>query len=159
LCSVISNFFYNGKLSNGLSPGDNNGQIVFIDSSPLHAVTKKLEGKKFKPYNETHTEKIIELIKTSVSINHYGTCEIGIVVPFNGSVQYVREQLRLQNLKNVEVGTVHTFQGREKDVIIFDTVLELDRGTETFDKMTEDEKNQLLGLNDSEPILNGKISS
>ncbi len=149
MCSVISSFFYNGKLSNGLDPDKSNGQIVFIDSSPLHAVTKKLEGKKFKPYNVIHTEKIIDLIKTAVSVNHYGTCDIGIIVPFNGSVQYVREQLRLQNLKSVEVGTVHTFQGREKDVIIFDTVMAgVDFTVRPFDetKTSEDEVRRLLNV-------------
>lgn len=123
LCSVISDFFYEGKLINGLSIEKSRGQIVFIDSSPLHPVIKKLKARRFKPYNETHTKKIVELIKTSISINHYQACQIGIIVPFNGSVQYIREQLRLQKLKNIEVGTVHTFQGREKPVIIFDTVM------------------------------------
>jgi superfamily I DNA and/or RNA helicase len=38
-------------------------------------------------------------------------------------VYQVRNHLREKGHRGIEVGTIHTFQGREKPVIIFDTVM------------------------------------
>lgn len=54
----------------------------------------------------------IEKILTNIS-----TDDIGIIAPYNNQVDLVRE-----NMNNVEVSTVHKFQGREKDTIIISTV-------------------------------------
>lgn len=43
--------------------------------------------------------------------------DIGIIAPYNNQVDLVKE-----NLGNVEVNTVHKYQGREKDTIIISTV-------------------------------------
>src|SRR5690554_1130860 len=48
---------------------------------------------------------------------------IGIIVPFRSVVYDLRNRLYHAGIRNVEVGTIHTFQGREKDYIIFDTVM------------------------------------
>ncbi len=49
--------------------------------------------------------------------------QIGIIVPFRSVVYDLRNRLYETGIRNVEVGTIHTFQGREKDYIIFDTVM------------------------------------
>ncbi len=123
LCSLISEFFYEGKLLNGVNEQNTSGNIVFADTSQLLPVTKKLQGRGFLPYNEIHAIRIIEAIKHAIALGRYEASQIGVILPFKGSVQYVRELLRQEKLKNIEVGTVYTFQGREKDVIIFDTVM------------------------------------
>lgn len=43
--------------------------------------------------------------------------DVGIIVPYNSQVDLVKE-----NLGNVEVSTIHKFQGREKNTIIISTV-------------------------------------
>jgi len=49
--------------------------------------------------------------------------QIGVLVPFRQSVYDLRRTLTKSGFGEVEVGTIHTFQGREKMVIIFDTVM------------------------------------
>jgi superfamily I DNA and/or RNA helicase len=49
--------------------------------------------------------------------------QIGIIVPFRSVVWDVRVELRKKGINDVEVGTIHTYQGREKRIIIFDTVM------------------------------------
>ncbi|MBI4547667.1 MAG: hypothetical protein HY707_06800, partial [Ignavibacteriae bacterium] len=136
-------------LINGLNYESNCGQIIFNDSSPLNSVIEKLPSKSFKPYNSIHTSLIIEAIKTALSINHYRASEIGIIVPFTGAAEYIRDQLKKNELKNIEVGTVHTFQGREKPVIIFDTVMAgVNYTVKPFDELRvgEDQVRRLLNV-------------
>src|SRR6056297_3216112 len=49
--------------------------------------------------------------------------QVGIIVPFRSAVYDLRSRLYDAGIREVEVGTIHTFQGREKDYIIFDTVM------------------------------------
>jgi superfamily I DNA and/or RNA helicase len=49
--------------------------------------------------------------------------QIGVIVPFRNTVYDVRRALYAEGYERVEVGTIHTFQGREKRIIIFDTVM------------------------------------
>jgi putative selenium metabolism hydrolase len=148
LCTIISDFFYQGRLLNGLDHPDC-GQIIFIDSSPLSPSVEKLPGKRYSPYNRVHTAKVIEAIKTALAIKHYRASDIGIIAPFIGTGQYIREQLKKNELKNIEVGTVYTFQGREKPVIIFDTVMAgVNYTVRPFDELMvgEDQVRRLLNV-------------
>jgi superfamily I DNA and/or RNA helicase len=49
--------------------------------------------------------------------------QIGVIVPFRSVVYDLRNRLYEAGVRGVEVGTIHTFQGREKEYIIFDTVM------------------------------------
>jgi very-short-patch-repair endonuclease len=54
-------------------------------------------------------------------------CTIAIITPYRGQVRLIRTWLRGESeldpkLQGVEVGTVHSFQGGESDVVIFDIV-------------------------------------
>jgi len=123
LSQIISDAFYKGNLKNGKT-GKNGGGICFIDTAPLHPKLDMLPGRRrFAPYNVTHTVRIIEVLKYLAMEGYFKPEEIGIVLPLNASVQYVRKELRKNGLSTVEVGSVHTFQGREKNFIIFDTVM------------------------------------
>lgn len=61
----------------------------------------------------------IEVIKQEVIPELKDICldEIGIITPYNNQVNAIRQQL-----PDIEVGTVHKFQGREKEVIIMSVV-------------------------------------
>lgn len=127
LGNIISETFYENKLKNGLKNKNNIGNIVLLDTRTLKPVTLKYESEKgknsFLPYNPVHAKQIILAVKNSIGTNSVTASEIGVIVPFNASVQYLRQEFKKNNLENIEIGTVHTFQGREKNVIIFDTVM------------------------------------
>ncbi len=50
---------------------------------------------------------------------------IGIITPYVAQKRYLSEKLKKENLKGVDftIGTIHTFQGNEKDIIIFSTTI------------------------------------
>ena len=149
LCSLISKFFYKNQLVNGINESDKNGDIIFANTSALSPVTQKAHGSKFKPYNKTHAIKIINAINHAISKDIYSPDDIGIILPFTYSVTYIRKVLRENNLSKIEVGTIHTFQGREKNVIIFDTVMAgVNYTVRPFDEVKTSQKgvSQLLNV-------------
>ena len=67
-------------------------------------------------------QREIDVIKEEVLPNlSYGPNEIGIIAPYNRQVDTVKSVLA----ENIDVATVHKFQGREKDAIIMTTVDDL----------------------------------
>lgn len=48
---------------------------------------------------------------------------IGIITPFVNQKKMIEDALKRENLQNVVCGTVHAFQGDEKDVVLFSTVI------------------------------------
>lgn len=48
---------------------------------------------------------------------------IGVITPFVNQRKLIEERINTLELKNVVCGTVHAFQGDEKDVVLFSTVL------------------------------------
>ncbi|MCG8372117.1 MAG: DNA2/NAM7 family helicase, partial [Balneolales bacterium] len=123
LAGVISSVFYDGRLQTGnLEKEVASGSVALVDSSKYHpAIEQEKSERGFKPINEVHLKLIEESLKKLV--RKYMPEDIGVIVPFRSSVYQVRSHLREQGYRNVEVGTIHTFQGREKKVIIFDTVM------------------------------------
>lgn len=64
-------------------------------------------------------QREIDVIKEEVLPTlSYETNEIGIIAPYNKQVDAVKSSLE----ENIDVATVHKFQGREKDAIIMTTV-------------------------------------
>lgn len=124
LAGVISSVFYEGRLkSDGAkSTGETSASVAIIDSSKYNARLEQEPGEYgFRPVNTVHQRLIEESLK-KLLVN-YAAGDIGIIVPFRNSVYKVRSYLWEKGIRDVETGTIHTFQGREKAVIIFDTVM------------------------------------
>lgn len=126
LAGVISSVFYDGRLKTGKKPeaGNRKNQIsvALVDSSKYGPRIEQETGDRgFKPKNEVHLRLIEESLK-KLKLKHPAD-HIGIIVPFRSTVYQVRNHLREKGHRGIEVGTIHTFQGREKPVILFDTVM------------------------------------
>ena len=85
-------------------------------------LSKKKGERGFKPINMVHQEVVERLMKNMEGRGIFME-QVGIIVPFRSVVYDLRNRLYNAGIRNVEVGTIHTFQGREKDYIIFDTVM------------------------------------
>lgn len=48
---------------------------------------------------------------------------IGVITPFVNQKKLIEEYLEKENIQNVVCGTVHAFQGDEKDVVLFSTAI------------------------------------
>lgn len=124
LAGVISSVFYEGRLKTGAKKKGQSGtkSVALLDTAKYNPFLEQESGEKgFKPVNEVHHALIDKSLKRLLA--KHRSEDIGIIVPFRNSVYKVRNYLWENGYKDVEVGTIHTFQGREKPVIIFDTVM------------------------------------
>ncbi len=69
-------------------------------------------------------QEILEIAKLLEKFKNQNK-SIGIITPYVAQKKYLMERLKKENLKDVDytVGTIHTFQGNEKDIIIFSTTI------------------------------------
>lgn len=67
---------------------------------------------------DKYNQRQIDIIKNEIlpTLN-VANKDIGIITPYNNQVNEIQKQI-----KDIDVATVHKFQGREKDVIIISTV-------------------------------------
>ncbi len=128
LADVISTVFYEGRLKTGkyndtLELDQNNRAFHLVDTSKYNPYLEQKSGERgFKPINLVHQE-VVERLVQKLAGRGVLMDQIGIIVPFRSAVYDLRNRLYDAGIRNVEVGTIHTFQGREKDYIIFDTVM------------------------------------
>ncbi|MCI8402575.1 MAG: AAA family ATPase [Lachnospiraceae bacterium] len=88
--------------------------------------------------------------------------QIGVITPFVNQKECIRELLRKENLPNVSCGTVHAFQGDEKDVILFSLAVTghtkegtygwLKNNRELINVATSRAREKLVVLGDAEQI-------
>jgi len=128
LADVISTVFYEGRLktdkpSENLGVNGKNRAFHLVDTSKYNPYLEQKSGERgFKPVNLVHQEVVERLIQ-KLAGRGVLMQQIGIIVPFRSAVYDLRNRLYDAGIRDVEVGTIHTFQGREKDFIIFDTVM------------------------------------
>jgi hypothetical protein len=123
LSQFMASVLFDNKITVHASP-KSKGKIYFIDTSIIRSRCKQYAGKKkILPYNELHTKQVIECVKHALMEPNRGALDVGVILPFIGPTLYTKLQLRLQGIKNVEVGTPHSFCNRRKNAIIFDTTM------------------------------------
>lgn len=128
LADIISTVFYEGRLKTGkldrVEPKDGRGRAFhLVNTSKYGPFLEQKEGENgFKPMNTVHQDVVVRLLKNMAGRGILME-QIGIIVPFRSVVYDLRNRLYEEGIRDVEVGTIHTFQGREKDYIIFDTVM------------------------------------
>ncbi len=101
--------YYNSKL-NICSESREQQPLVYID------VRNELAGVK----KNTAPEEVDAIIRYA---DRNRDKQIGVITPFVNQKQLIEEELNAAKLDNVACGTVHAFQGDEKDVILFSTTL------------------------------------
>lgn len=123
LSRFVASILFDDKIKVVSSPNAK-GKIYFIDTGSLHSACRQYAGKKrIIPYNDLQTKKVVEFVKHALMEPNRGGDDVGVVLPFNISTLYTKLQLRLNGIRNVEVGTPQSFRGRRKKTIIFDTVM------------------------------------
>jgi superfamily I DNA and/or RNA helicase len=128
LADVISTVFYEGRLKTGKISQTSLNQLNdrafhLVDTSKYAPYLEQKSGERgFKPVNRVHQDVVERLMKNMEGRGIFME-QVGIIVPFRSVVYDLRNRLYNAGIRKVEVGTIHTFQGREKDYIIFDTVM------------------------------------
>lgn len=127
LADIISSVFYEGRLKtekvSERTLQDTGRAFHLVNTSKYGPYLEQKSGERgFKPINMVHQEVLERLMKNMEGRGIFME-QVGIIVPFRSVVYDVRNRLYEAGIRNVEVGTIHTFQGREKDYIVFDTVM------------------------------------
>ena len=88
---------------------------------------------------------------------------IGVITPFVNQRKLIEAGIQNNNLKNVVCGTVHAFQGDEKDVVLFSTALTDETQTGTYEWLknnkelinvaTSRARDKLIVLADSDNLI------
>ena len=142
--SLISEFFYDGKLKNpefeDYDESKNHGlnlkkptSIVFFSTS--NKENRQDNGIKEKRQNQCNVEVIKELLEKlndlyPDNLQKEIPFSIGIIAGYRGQVELLKQQINPLHYSNfvhnnkplIEINTVDKFQGAERDIIIYDIV-------------------------------------
>lgn len=135
ICRLYSEAFYENKLE---TPDflERNHDLEFYPSSVILLSTSKLKDKQAKQenneygwYNLKHIEiiqKELERIFQELDKKNLSK-SIGIISPYRLQVRKLRESLKAFK-ERVDIGTVDSFQGSDRDIIVYDSVRSGKRG-------------------------------
>lgn len=134
MAGLISSVFYEGRLRSSderiQSTEGKAASVRLIDSADhMPELEKKSGGRGFQPENKVHGQLVTDIVWRYTYESGVPLADIGVIVPFRSGVYSYRKWFREKGLDGVEVGTIHTFQGREKRVIIFDTMMTGERNS------------------------------
>lgn len=87
------------------------------EAKPLVCVQVTNDISDIKNTAPAETDAIIDYITANKDKS------IGIITPFVNQKKMIEEEMKRNGLENITCGTVHAFQGDEKDIILFSTVL------------------------------------
>lgn len=130
IVDLINKTFYQGKLIPAANPND---EIIYSEPYPgrIIALKKVSDGavrytKGGSRQNKVFAENIIDILD-ELSQDKDAVFSIGIITPYKGQVSLLRalkyERKYDEKFDNrIKIGTIHTFQGSECDIIIFDMV-------------------------------------
>lgn len=135
ICDIISKAFYSEKLETNIPDSNRNGSayppcpekiIVFV-SVTIKDGSHVQKTESHSRYNIATSERVIEIVNKIV--RRPGNIEIGIITPYAAQAQRIKkmvtEKVKSDNnpkYRLIKTGTVHSFQGDESDIIIFDVV-------------------------------------
>lgn len=137
-----------------------NNKLV-IDSKnasehPLHFVNLNNNTTYCKNTAPLEAERILQYVKQNSEKN------IGIITPFTSQRDYINEKLKEEHIKNAICGTVHAFQGDEKDVVLFSLAITdktsrktynwLKNNKELINVATSRARNELIVLSSQEQL-------
>lgn len=131
IAQLINKPFYQGKLVTLQNVGQlmaldlppNRGHIHFIETPNTEENKAEVARSKSK-YNKYSRKVVHELIRSILSRNGSSIRSIGVISPYKQQiVDYKNEgEAYVQSKVDVQFGTIHTFQGSECDIIIWDMV-------------------------------------
>lgn len=100
--------YYNSKLCI-MADNKNTQPLVYVDVQNDETY-----------YKNTAPAEVFEIVKYAAENKDKS---IGVITPFVNQKNLIEKKLKDENLFNVTCGTVHAFQGDEKDVVLFSTAI------------------------------------
>lgn len=135
IANSIIDIVYKGKLKNGLDKNHNNFYAQYLDPYPNEACilidTSKVSTisnpwcvkKESSWISPNSAELALKLTECGLKS---GIESVGIITPYNAQAKYIKREFESLHKeypdKKIEAATVHKYQGREMDMIIFDLI-------------------------------------
>ena len=126
ISKIVSTRIYGGRLQDHESvkrspnvdkPPGAGFSLILLDTSNLNPWSMTHDENRSR-INLIHAELAVYMAKEAIK---NGFTKIGIITPYRAQARILGKRIEDSNLRKfVEVATVHRFQGREKEVIIFD---------------------------------------
>lgn len=120
---LVSELFYGGRLVDAPEIRDRGGPaqpLVLLDTDSLDPSVDREEGSRA---NAAHVEAIVQFLEIAA---REGVQDVAVVAPYRLQARRVSRLARMRLGRaapsDLEVATVHRFQGREKSLVVFDTV-------------------------------------
>ena len=121
--ALVSELFYGGRLVDAPEILDRESarhSLVLVDTSSLRPSVEREEGSRA---NAVHAEVVTGLLEGFAA---QGVEDVAVVVPYRLQSRRIwrlaRSRLGRAAPNKLEISTVHRYQGREKSLVIFDTV-------------------------------------
>lgn len=117
---LIGDLFYGGRLRDGLPGSEDSRDLILVDTAELQPQVKRRERSR---QNDKHLEVLLRVLEV---LGRQGVHDVAVVAPYRIQVRELRKLVRSRLGRaaplELEIATIHRFQGREKRVIVFDTV-------------------------------------
>lgn len=134
LAVFSSNTFYEGELQNGISAKDREAKTAFAWPNPERPILfwhvhgfEELSASGTSYLNRIEAEKINNIL-CEMAEKGIAMSKIAIITPYKGQRGFVTQYLQRTGTmkqsiyKDLEIASIDSFQGREKDYIIISTV-------------------------------------
>lgn len=120
---LVSEFFYDGRLRDAPGPDGpaaRDASVLLLDTSRLSPSVERVDGSR---RNRAHAELVARLLE---DLGRRAEGDIAVVSPYRAQTRVLRDIARRRlggaAPAGLEISTIHRFQGREKRVVVIDTV-------------------------------------
>ena len=121
--ALVGDLFYGGRLRDAeqislADPGT--PALIWLETGHLDPAVTRVDGSRQNP---VHVDVVTQLLEV---LGREGVTDVGVVTPYRAQTRSlwraVRGRLGRTAPPDLEISTIHRFQGREKSVIVLDTV-------------------------------------
>jgi hypothetical protein len=118
--ALIGDLFYGGRLRDGNAGIESERDLILVDTASLEPRVDRRERSR---QNDQHLEVLLRVLEL---LGRQGIDDVAVVAPYRIQVRELRRLVRSRLGRaaplDLEIATIHRFQGREKGVVVFDTV-------------------------------------
>ncbi len=121
--ALVGDLFYGGRLRDAeqitlADPGT--PALIWLETGHLDPAVTRVDGSRQNP---VHVDVVTQLLEV---LGREGVTDVGVVTPYRAQTRSlwraVRGRLGRTAPPDLEISTIHRFQGREKSVVVLDTV-------------------------------------
>lgn len=166
ICKLYSEAFYEGQLKSDIALDNTKKHGLSIYKSSVVLLDTKKSNKRFdsqagtgkiNKYNVTVIKDELENIINNIKENNLQHKSIGVITPYRAQTDYLKS--RLKNIivdeaeyLTIDIGTVDSFQGSDRDYIIYDSVRSSNNKIGNI-KFISDEKRLNVSLSRAKELL------